>query len=383
MTFMIASIFAFSLMLWLGTYLISRDLRNDRLRVAGLSLTSYALRIALNLFIAADTPFLLLILDGLLLVLSVSSWGILLAKFVRGEQTLTPFQWVRLISALPFLILQTILPPLIVSLALSIPALTVAYLDAVERGEAWLPDVFRSFDYAAFMVVVFGGQVFYVMTIVGVSLPLIALLLGTVAASILIQVFSNHAQSLVDRIAFFRWARVRTARAELRAVADAIPRTADTPNLDQLSEDEFLRHTRRALSHFGDLPRLATNPLIYLPAIDSRLIHKHTPDNTLERAVELKALLAESIARLKPRDKGEFGTTNEWRHYNALYYPYVVGLKPYSLRNPHDDLDDDLQEVTRWFNTNVPERTLYNWQTAATKLVAQDLRERRQEPETA
>jgi hypothetical protein len=380
---MIASVIAFSLALWLGTYLISRDLRNDRLRAAGLSLTSYALRIALNLFVPNDTPFLFLLLDGLLLVLSVSSWGILLAKFVRGEQTLTPFQWLMLISGLPFLILQTVLPSLIVSLALSIPALTVAYLDAVERGEAFLPDVFRSFDYAAFMVVVFGGQVFIVMNIVGVSLPLIALLLGTIAASILIQVFSNHAQAFVDRIAFFRWTRVRTARAELRAVADAIPRAADTPNLDQLSEDEFLRHTRRALSHFGDLPRLSTNPLIYLPAIDSRLSHKHTPDNTLERAVELKALLSESIARLKPRDKGEFGTTNEWRHYNALYYPYVIGLKPYSLRNPHDDLDDDLQEVMRWFNTNVPERTLYNWQTAATKLVAQDLREHRQEPETA
>ena len=89
-----------------------------------------------------------------------------------------------------------------------------------------------------------------------------------------------------------------------------------------------------------------------------------------------------NLPKLKPRGKGEFGTTNEWRHYNALYYPYIVGLKPYSLRATNDELDENLQEVARWFNTNVPERTLYNWQTAATKLVAQDLRERQPETES-
>jgi hypothetical protein len=379
---MIASVFGFSLALWTGAYLIGRDLRSARLRFAGLSLLIYSIRIALALFSTFDTQFASPALDWLLLALSNAIWVIALVSFLRGEQNLSLTQKGLLISALPMLLLQTIISPLIISLALCVPALTAAYIDAVERGEALLPDLLRSFDYAAFMSVVFGGQVAFVMSIVGVSFPLMGLLLGTIAASILIQVFSNHAQTLVDQVAFFRWARLRTARADLRAVADALPRAIETPNLDQLSEDDFLRHTRRALSHFGDLPRLSSNPLIYLPVIDARLRQKHAPDNTLERAVELKTLLAESIVRLKPRDKGDFGTSNEWRHYNALYYPYMVGLKPYSLRSLHDDLDDNLQEIARWFNTNVPERTLYNWQTAATKLVAQDLHERQTETES-
>ena len=36
---------------------------------------------------------------------------------------------------------------------------------------------------------------------------------------------------------------------------------------------------------------------------------------------------------------------------------------------------DSRYAVQRWFQANVPERTLYNWQNAAAKLVAQDLRE--------
>jgi hypothetical protein len=378
---MIASVFGFSLALWLGAYLISRDLRSVRLRFAGLSLLVGSIRIALDLFSTFEPQLASSTLDWLLVALSIALWTIALVYFLRNEQNLVLTQKAMLISALPMLLLQTILPSLIISFALCVPAMTAAYIDASERGEALIPDVLRSFDYAAFMSVVFGGQVAVVMSIVGVSFPLIGLLLGTITTSILIQVFSNHAQTLVDQVAFFRWARLRTARADLRAVADALPRAVETVNLDQLSEDEFLRHTRRALSHFGDLPRLSSNPLIYLPVIDARLRQKHAPDNTLERAVELKALLAESILRLKPRDKGDFGTSNEWRHYNALYFPYVVGLKPYSLRNPHDELDDNLQEIAHWFNTNVPERTLYNWQTAATKSVAQDLRERQTETE--
>jgi transposase len=54
----------------------------------------------------------------------------------------------------------------------------------------------------------------------------------------------------------------------------------------------------------------------------------------------------------------------------------VAGLKPYSRRADHDTLDDSAQAALDWFRTSVPERTLYNWQTAAARLVAQHLRER-------
>jgi hypothetical protein len=99
------------------------------------------------------------------------------------------------------------------------------------------------------------------------------------------------------------------------------------------------------------------------------------PNETLEPAIELKALLAESVARLKPRGQNGFGTSDEWRHYNALFFPYIVGLKPYSRRATHERLDPAAQQALDWFQALVPERTLYNWQTAAAKLVARDLRE--------
>jgi hypothetical protein len=42
--------------------------------------------------------------------------------------------------------------------------------------------------------------------------------------------------------------------------------------------------------------------------------------------------------------------------------------------------ESDARDVLEWFRTNVPERTLHNWQNAAAKLVAQDLREQFDQP---
>jgi len=141
----------------------------------------------------------------------------------------------------------------------------------------------------------------------------------------------------------------------------------------ELAPQEFERLTRRALSQMGNLPKLASSPLTRLPLVTHRLAQNGQADGTLARANELKTLLGESITKLQPRDEGEFGTTDAWRHYNALHFPYVVGLRPYSRRAFHDD---EYQEVLDWFRSQVPERTLYNWQTAAARLVARDLRER-------
>jgi hypothetical protein len=125
----------------------------------------------------------------------------------------------------------------------------------------------------------------------------------------------------------------------------------------------------------GDLPHLAASPLTRLPIIEKRLEARGANDNALERAAELKTLLTESITRLKPRGKVEFGTSDEWRHYNALYFPYISGLRPYSQRTDHAGLKSIEKNALDWFRVNVPERTLYNWQAAAAKLVAEDLAE--------
>ncbi|MBI1880413.1 MAG: hypothetical protein HYR94_19720 [Chloroflexi bacterium] len=255
--------------------------------------------------------------------------------------------------------------------------LGVAILDAQDEGQALLPDIFRSFDYSMATALLFGGLVVLAMIGgAGTVFPMVALLLATTSAAITVQTFADPIQTMVDRIAFAYFPWLLQARADLRAAASALPRVSPTIDFEALDEAEFTRITRRALSQFGDLPRLAASPRTYLPLIELRLAGRGAPDNTLERAAELKSLLVESIVRLKPRDEGDFGTTEAWRHYNALYFPYVAGLKPYSQHEELNGFDPLARQALVWFQTQVPERTLHNWQNAAARLVAQDLRER-------
>lgn len=251
-----------------------------------------------------------------------------------------------------------------------------AVLDAFDEGESLRRDFARSLGYSSFTVLIFGGQVAVAIAINGLSPTLLALLLVIVASAAALQTFADPLQTLFDRLTLSP--RLSQERADLRAAVSATTRLNDTLDLRVIDEVEFTRLTRRALSHFGDLNRLAANPLTRLPIIDARLAERGAPDNTLERAVELKALLAESIHRLKPRGRGDFGTSDEWRFYNALYFPYVAGLKPYSraFDASENGLDPNAKAALDWLQTSVPERTLHNWQNAAAKLVALDLREK-------
>ncbi len=259
--------------------------------------------------------------------------------------------------------------------------LSVAARDAQEDGEVLLPHLLRSFDYSFFMALVFGGQVGLVVVLgTGLNFPMLALLLSVVATSIAAQIFIVPLQNALDQVAFAQFPRLLQARADLRAAAEALPRLNDVIDLDQLSKDEFVRLTRRALSHYGDLTRLAANPLTQLPIVRQAVAQRGAAGNSLESAVELKAQLAESISRLRPPGEAQFGTSAEWRHYNVLYYPYVVGLRLYSRRAQSETPELSQRGVLAWFATNVPERTLYNWQNNAAHLVAQDLYDRSYQP---
>ncbi|MBZ0286473.1 MAG: hypothetical protein K8I30_02580, partial [Anaerolineae bacterium] len=238
------------------------------------------------------------------------------------------------------------------------------------EGEALRRDFVRSLSYSTFTALIFGGQAAIAIAISGLSPALLGLLLVIIASAVALQTFSDPLQTLFDRLMLSP--RQTQERANLRAAASATTRRDDALEVQMLDDAEFARLTRRALSHFSDLNRLAASPLTRLPIIDARLAQRGAPDNTLERAAELKTLLAESIDRLKPRHRGESGTSDEWRYYNVIYYPYVAGLKPYSL---NDNPDEGTRAILEWLQTSVPERTLHNWQNAAAKLVAQDLRE--------
>lgn len=251
--------------------------------------------------------------------------------------------------------------------------IAVAMSDALDEGQALRADMRRSFVAMALVSVLFGGQVLLALGIIGTTTALTALLFTSIAVAIAVQVLAGPLAGLLDRLAFARSPDLRADREALRRTEAALPRRAASP-LDEVDDEAFVRLTRRALGHYNDLPRLVTSPLTALPEIDERLAVRGAPDQPLERANELRALLAEHIDRLKPRDGGEFGTTEPWRYYNSLYFPYVVGVRAYAQNATASGLDPVAREAWKWLVTDVPQRSLHNWQNAAARLIAVELR---------
>ena len=249
----------------------------------------------------------------------------------------------------------------------------IAWFDAFDEGETFLPDMIRSFVLTVIIVLIFAGQVGFLIAIqTGFTEGMQTLLTTTIFASVLISVFWNGLQHKLDELAFARLPSVRDERARLQTESAILSRKDAQIDLSALKEEHRSRLTRQALSHFGDLTRLASSPLTRLPVIESRLKTRNTPDTTLDRASELKSLLTESIMKLKPQSSKLFETTDEWRFYNALFFPYVAGLRPYS-KNQAKDLASHEKEAINWFQAFVPERTLHNWQNAGAKLIATEL----------
>src|SRR5690242_903068 len=251
--------------------------------------------------------------------------------------------------------------------------LAVAMWDAFDEGQALRADMLRSFAATAVVATLFGGQLLISLALEGQQTALTVLLFTSLGIAIAINVLADPLAVLLDRLAFALPPGVRADRAALRDAETALLSRSANP-LDGVSDETFARLTRRALGHYGDLSKLVARPLTALPVIDERLAARGAPDQPLERANELKALLADRIARLKPRDGGDFGTTEQWRHYNSLYFPYVVGVRAYAQNATASGLDPVARQAWQWFVTEVPQRSLHNWQNAAARLIAADLR---------
>ena len=257
--------------------------------------------------------------------------------------------------------------------------LAVALWDAFEEGQALRADMLRSFAGSMTVAVLFGGQALIGLavtrdepagrTVLGV------LLFSSLAIAIAVQVLADPLAGVLDRMAFSKSPALRADRAALRHTGAALPLRAADPLVD-VDDETFARLTRRALGHYGDLTKLVASPLTALPVIDERLAARGAPDHPLERANELKVVLADAIGRLKPRDAGDFGTTEQWRHYNSLYFPYVVGVRAYAQNATAAGLDPTARRAWQWLVTEVPQRSLHNWQNAAARLIAADLRGR-------
>lgn len=397
---LIIEVIFFGFALWLGLYLISRNERDLRLLLAALGLVAYSAGLGLDaLAMVAKEPELV---DSLVSWRRIALlgpgifWLAMLITLIPGELPISerlrrhPKPWVLIFAVSLFFFLGlgflffpvSWLPRMWALLGIGIDllllGLALANLDASDEGQRLAPHFLRSLNHALFASLIFGGQIGLAMLLgTGVTLPMVLLLLSTLSAAILLQAFSDVIQKALDGLSFFAYPQLRHASAQLQIASDAASRVDESFNMETMDEKEFARLTRRALGYMGDLPKLASSPLTQMPLVDRQLRRSDDGATTLERANELKMILTDSIERLKPRGQGDFGRSDEWRHYNALYFPYVLGLKPYSRRTTGSlDSDESVKHVLDWFRAEIPQRTLYNWQNAAAQLVARDLRER-------
>jgi hypothetical protein len=415
--------------LWLGLYLLGRDSTKIGLRYAGLGLISYALGLALSLFFHANPQWLRLpvMLPTLFWLTAVfhllpdvssnqaeinivrGAWVYALLIFLLGFLYDELSRWLSIALPLffiagirlrwrqvskmgiprpPFLIMGTaalflalsiylvILPQswlsqdwavLFMSVDLLLLGFAVAVLDAYDEGTNLLPDALRSFIAAALALVLIGGQVVIVIRIIGESPPLLMLLYGLMTSLLMVIVFFDKLQSFLD--SFVLGKEDKDKRENLRAATHAVLQAAEAPSIAEMEMREFARITRRALSHYGDLSKLAASPLLQLPCLVAE------DDSILARTNALKSLLRQSVEELKPRSSEDFASQDEWRYYNVLYFPYIRGLKPYSRRYLEEELSPADSQALEWFRAQVPERTLHNWQNTAADLIAKRLHE--------
>ena len=407
----VMELFFYGFTLWLGAYLLARDSQKFPVQLTGWGLIAYAFALAIQIlfdqfiliillipallwigaalhllpeenrvratliriWMVSSIPLAILTLVdpwfAALIVLALIACAGLLAKVALGS-SLSPYRnTIALLSVIALFVTLSvgllILPlhwiPLPWGLALLgfdliFLGVTITAWDAFDEGESMRAHLVRSFISALY----YSGVLVLIASFFSKDQALLLLLL---TFGILTQTFSNPLQSLLDRLTLPQ--ETRQERQALRQTADELSRLA---SLDSavMSDEQFTRLTRRALSHLGDLPKLAASPLVNLPVVQGT--------NPLDRAHALRSLLVQSIQKLKPRSDMEFGSTDEWRYYNALYFPYVLGLKPYTRRADYDSLDDVSRAALDWFRTSVPERTLHNWQNAAAKLIAEDIR---------
>jgi hypothetical protein len=407
----VMELFFYGFTLWLGAYLLALGSSKTTVQLTGWGLNAYALALAIQIlfdqfiliillapallwigaalhllpeenqtrpiliriWIIGSIPLAILTLVNIwfaaLIVLALLVCAGMITKLALGS-TQSPFRntfallavialFVTLSAGLLILPLNWIPIPwgmALLGFDLIFLGVTVTAWDAFEEGESIRTHLMRSFISTLY----YAGAL---ALIAGFFSDNRTLFLPLITFGILTQTFSNQIQSLLDRLTLPK--KTTAERLALRQTAEALSRLSQL-DLENMNEEQFNRLTRRALSNLGDLPKLATSPLVNLSIIEGT--------NPLDRAHALKSLLVQSIQKLKPQSEMKFGVTDEWRYYNALHFPYVLGLKPYTRRADYDSLDEISRAALDWFQSSVAERTLHNWQNAAAKLIAEDIR---------
>lgn len=244
------------------------------------------------------------------------------------------------------------------------------------------------------------------LILVGVKSPLtILVLVGLVN---LTHTLYDWGRSLLDRVFFSRneqaarqaardyataLASQPVATPELQAVTSSepapLPATPDElPGLtsdDKASVKAFNDTVRRAITSLKNPPQLIKSPLLSLKMVEKRLQQEGEEDNRLGRAAALKSLLTEMIEQLRPADGATYGTTEAWRSYNVLYFPYVREIsKKQAYAEAHRMAEQrrrngirepgELELALEWLS-DIDEDTFYKWQRRASDTLATILRE--------
>jgi hypothetical protein len=246
----------------------------------------------------------------------------------------------------------------------------VVVAEALDVGERLRPDLIRSVAGAVAGTLLAGGPA--ALTILAVpGEPWVAALQFVLVGFVMTLIgLTGPIRRWLDQLAFPQDERLREDRLALHLLADALPRLGLRHRLAATSEEDFLRFTRQALDNFGDLGRLMRSPLTDLPAVDPRLA-KYPVEQPPARAHELRGVLQEAVAGLRPN--GPFGTDERWRHYNAIYFCCLLGLRPYSRRLRTDGLDPEARRTIEWIRQYVPRHLLGRWQSEGAARVARDL----------
>lgn len=264
--------------------------------------------------------------------------------------------------------------PDLVLAAMGVDLLMLGFLaavaGAVEVGERLRPDLIRSAVTAVGATGTVGTAAALTM-VEAPGRPAVTLLQFCLLALVMTGVgLASRVRRVLEQIALRSDERLRQDRAALLLLADALLRHRERHLLITTRPADFARFTRQALDNYGNLGRLMRSPLTDLPAVDARL-GPLAGSQPLARTLELRAMLAESVDRLRPA--GKFDTSEEWRHYNALYFCAVLGLDPYERRLRTDHLDRDARLAVDWMRRNVARSTLRRWQSEAAAIVARRL----------
>lgn len=415
---LIIKLFFFGFSLWLGSYLLARRSEKNTVRFTGWGLVTYSLVLVVEILFGEIVPVLVLLpallwtgaalhllpdenvwrihairvwvfsFIPILILALVTPWisivvviallvcAVLVVRSAASSYFKNTYAVIGVIALFFGLSTGVLVVPVefvssfwgIVLLGFDLLLLggAVTVWDAFDEGESIRLHLLRSFVSAFYYAGALAVVVVIVSAIEGdFGFGKLLLLVSLVSFGILTQTFERSIQKILDVATFPKSSTLGADRNLLTDSADALP-LLSTLDLFSVSDAEFARLTRRALSHLGDLPRLSTSPLVNLPQVQSQ--------NPLERAHALKSLLVASVQKLKPRGAASFGTSDAWRYYNAVYYPYVLGLKPYTRRADLAFQDESTRVVLEWFQTSVPERTLHNWQNTAAKLIAEDIK---------